>query len=537
MKGSTFRTCYCHDPETGRRYPRGQCPRLNSKRREDQGHGKWWATFDAPPGPDRKRRQIHLGPFEKETEANDALVDEISRLRGGGHVTDRQLKVADYLTTWLDGKRGLKPDTWKSYEEAVRLYFIPAFGHLRLCDLRDHHISDLVTALGQINRPLRDGEKSSELLRRLIEVRADDARRHLAEGETRHKKSTRRIGPARIKRIIAVLNSALNTAVRTKKLDANPAQYVELPRIKKRKPLVWTKQRVERYLATGKVPGPVMVWTPKQTGAFLDFIADERMYPLYHLTAFRGLRRAEDVGLAWTELDLDEALLTVLATLTDDAYDAINQDDEDPYDDPEDPKSEAGDRTMSLDPATVSVLEDWHERQEQERAEAGAAWIDSGMVFTQPDGSPLRPGWVSARFDDLIEKYNAIRQGFKDGRTVEQLARRHRVSEAAVEVALTQPLPPIRFHDLRHGAATLALAARVDMKVVSETLGHSKSSFTNDVYTSVIPEVHQAAAEAVAAIVPRSRSTDRGNRQGLERRSGSKQQQRGRSDDSRSGRG
>jgi integrase len=144
---------------------------------------------------------------------------------------------------------------------------------------------------------------------------------------------------------------------------------------------------------------------------------------------------------------------------------------------------------------------------------------------------------VSERFDDLIEKDNAIRRGFKDGKTIEQLARRHRVSEAAVEVALTEPLPPIRFHDLRHGAATLSLAAGVEMKVVSETLGHSKSSFTSDVYTSVIPEVHQAAAEAVAAIVPRSRSTERASRQGMYGPPRPDRQHRGRSDDSRSGRG
>lgn len=104
------------------------------------------------------------------------------------------------------------------------------------------------------------------------------------------------------------------------------------------------------------------------------------------------------------------------------------------------------------------------------------------------------------------EKYNAIRRGYKEGKTVDQLARRHRTTEAAVRVALTDPLPPIRFHDLRHGAATLSLAANVDIKVVSETLGHSKSSFTRDTYTSVISEVAQAAAEAIVAIVPRSRA-------------------------------
>ncbi len=64
-------------------------------------------------------------------------------------------------------------------------------------------------------------------------------------------------------------------------------------------------------------------------------------------------------------------------------------------------------------------------------------------------------------------------------------------------------LPPIRFHDLRHRSATLSLAAGVDIKVVQEMLGHSTSAFTRDVYTSVVPEIATAAAEAVAAIVPR----------------------------------
>ena len=64
-------------------------------------------------------------------------------------------------------------------------------------------------------------------------------------------------------------------------------------------------------------------------------------------------------------------------------------------------------------------------------------------------------------------------------------------------------LPPVRFHDLRHGSATLSLAAGVDIKIVQEMLGHATSAFTRDVYTSVVPEIAAAAAEAVAAIVPR----------------------------------
>ncbi|SEG99741.1 Phage integrase family protein [Nonomuraea solani] len=59
----------------------------------------------------------------------------------------------------------------------------------------------------------------------------------------------------------------------------------------------------------------------------------------------------------------------------------------------------------------------------------------------------------------------------------------------------------MRLHDLRHGAASLMLAAGVDLKVVQETLGHVSSTFTRDTYTSVYPEVARAAAESTADLV------------------------------------
>ncbi|MBP2321398.1 hypothetical protein JOF56_001783 [Kibdelosporangium banguiense] len=68
-------------------------------------------------------------------------------------------------------------------------------------------------------------------------------------------------------------------------------------------------------------------------------------------------------------------------------------------------------------------------------------------------------------------------------------------------------LPPIRLHDLRHIAATLMLAAGIDMKIVQETLGHSALAVTSDTYTTVLPQIARAAAEAVVAIVPRRAPT------------------------------
>ncbi|MFD5461512.1 tyrosine-type recombinase/integrase [Kitasatospora sp. NPDC127059] len=69
-------------------------------------------------------------------------------------------------------------------------------------------------------------------------------------------------------------------------------------------------------------------------------------------------------------------------------------------------------------------------------------------------------------------------------------------------------LPPIRLHDLRLGAATLALAGEVDMKVVPEMLGHSSIKITSDIYTSVLPEIAKDATEAAAKLVPLQRQTE-----------------------------
>lgn len=134
------------------------------------------------------------------------------------------------------------------------------------------------------------------------------------------------------------------------------------------------------------------------------------------------------------------------------------------------PKSDAGDRDVALDAVTIGILRRHRLRQQKARLEAGEAWVESGRVFTRENGAWIEPDWLSDHFDRLVQRSG---------------------------------LPPIRLHDLRHGAATLALAAGVDMKVVQEMLGHSSYTLTSDTYTSVLPEVAREAAEAAARLVPR----------------------------------
>ena len=484
MTGSVYQRCSCRDPET-RRALGAKCPDLKKK-----GHALgWFYRYDAPTAPGQKRRRPEVGPWETKKRAQEELSAELTRVGGGAPVTDRSLLVRDYLDTWLTAKKlRLKPRTYDSYVEACELYFKPGVGHLRLVALRDRNLQELVTVMIRLNRPPVDDAKQSEteMLRRLVAARADDARRVLAEGETRHKKSTKPLSAARIEREFAVIRAALNDAVPGKIL-VNPFDGVTLPRVDKAKPLAWTPQREARFRSEldkriraaeaakpdGYVlttverqdlwdspdlrPAPAMVWMPAHSGEFLDYLdaVGERLAVLFAVTMFCGFRRDEVLGLTWAEVDLDEGVAYVRETASGDG-----------------PKSEAGTRVVPLPDLVVKLLKAWRKVQAADRLAWGPDWPDSGRVFTREDGTEVPAQWTSTRFEIL-----AFRAG----------------------------LPPVRFHDLRHGTASLMKAAKVDTKFISAALGHSRTSFTDSQYVTLFPEVQKAAAEAAAAIVPRKK--------------------------------
>lgn len=201
MRGTEpYRQCWCRDPETGKPL-RSKCPKLKNKK-----HGKWYARYDAG-GSDGRRRQPVVGPFDTKKECEEELANALARIGGGGSAPDRKQRVAAYLDAYIAGKRNLKPRTMETDSDAFRLYWKPALGHMRLVDVRDHHVSDAITAMELVNLPEPQADKLpqavSEMLLRMTAVRADDERRVLPEGETRHKKSTKPLSPARIGRMFA----------------------------------------------------------------------------------------------------------------------------------------------------------------------------------------------------------------------------------------------------------------------------------------------------------------------------------------------
>ena len=173
MRGTVVRQCWCRDPETGKKLHK-RCPKLRQK-----NHGSYWIRYDAPRAPGERRRQPLDGPYRTQREAEEALAAALARIGGGGSAPDRSLRTGAYLRAYAAGKIDVKPRTQDAIREAMDLYWIPALGHLRLVDVRDHHIAEAVREMGKINRPLPDGERPSEMLRRMLEARAASPKKGL----------------------------------------------------------------------------------------------------------------------------------------------------------------------------------------------------------------------------------------------------------------------------------------------------------------------------------------------------------------------
>ncbi|MEV0560873.1 site-specific integrase [Dactylosporangium sp. NPDC050588] len=187
-------------------------------------------------------------------------------------------------------------------------------------------------------------------------------------------------------------------------------------------------------------------------------VAADRLFAMWWLIALRGLRRGEAAGLRWCDVDLEHGTMTIAQQLTCIGHKILQRP----------PKSAASRRVVALDRHTVRALREHARRQRLERLAAGRAWQDTGYVFTRVDGRPLHPSYLTQRF---------------------------------LNICRSTDLPPIRLHDLRRGAASLARQAGADLKTVQDQLGHASIVLTADSYTSVLPESQRRAAAATAGLV------------------------------------
>ena len=233
----------------------------------------------------------------------------------------------------------------------------------------------------------------------------------------------------------AVLHKALNNAFRLGLVQRNITDMVDHPRMAHHE---------------------IAPLTAEQVGAFLTAATGERLEALYVLAVTTGMREGELLALTWRDIDFEKSRLQVRATLQFLEGKFVFTE----------PKTAGSRRNIGLPKITVEALRQHRLRQNEERALLEDNWDTShDLIFPNTVGKP-------------INATNLIKRGLKP-----------LLKKAGV--------PPIRFHDLRHTAATLLLSKGVNVKVVSEMLGHADVTTTLRIYAHVLPHMQQTATDTM----------------------------------------
>ncbi|GCE04222.1 tyrosine-type recombinase/integrase [Dictyobacter aurantiacus] len=240
------------------------------------------------------------------------------------------------------------------------------------------------------------------------------------------------LSPKTVNNVHGVLHKALDNAVKWNMLPRNICDAVTPPRIP-RKEL--------NYL------------TSDQARILLKEVKEHRLEALLTLAITTGMRRGELLALRWQDINFTDRSLQVRRAVSYlKNYGYVESE----------PKTARSRRTIMLPEFVISILQQHREHQQEQEALAGKVWVSKGLVFTNAWGDYYSPSTMLKVFKRFLESID---------------------------------MPHMRFHDLRHSAATILLAMKVHPKIVQEILGHSQITTTMDIYSHAMPSLQDDATE------------------------------------------
>jgi integrase len=385
--------------------------RAGKRRANGQGsvyqraNGRWvGAAYVLMPDGSHRRRPVY---GRTQDEVRKKLVQLQARSDQGIPAEATGWTVDRFLTYWLEYivKPARKPRTYQGYEVVVRVHLVPMLGKKRLNKLS---ASDVRLFLRRLEHMC------------LCCLHATDARRDqpdqrcCAVGKCCQTRPSRRL----VQQVHSVLRNALQAAVREELIGRNVAKLVQVS---------GPSYDVNRGL------------TVEEARKLLAVAREDRLYALYVLALYLGLRRGELLGLRWADIDLAAGVLEVRRALqrVGGELQALT------------PKSKTSVRTVPLLGVGIEALQKHKARQDRERQAAGVEWVETGYVFTTKIGTPIEP-------DNLRRSWYPIRDAAGLGHEV--------------------------FHGLRHTCVTLLLDLGVPPHIVRDIVGHSAIDVTMTIY-------------------------------------------------------
>ncbi|HZO71134.1 MAG TPA: tyrosine-type recombinase/integrase [Ktedonobacteraceae bacterium] len=243
--------------------------------------------------------------------------------------------------------------------------------------------------------------------------------------------------PASILIMHTVLRGSLANALKWNLVSRNVAVLVSIPR---------------------QESSPAYGLSVEEAQQLVTTIRGHRFEAIFILALTTGMRRGELFGLRWNDINMERGILYVRRTANWYGKMGLVEND---------PKTKTSHRQIMLSEPALEVLKNHRMKQEQERLAQGDRWQNRNLVFCSKYGNFLVP-------DTLRRNLNKVLQD--------------------------AGLPHIRFHDLRHSAATVMLTMGVHPKIVQEMLGHSTIAMTIDTYSHLIPSMQKEAIDKINKI-------------------------------------
>ncbi|MEF2969106.1 site-specific integrase [Paenibacillus sp. M1] len=246
------------------------------------------------------------------------------------------------------------------------------------------------------------------------------------------------LSPNSVRRHHALLRKALDFALKQNYVYRNVAESVIQPKR--------INQRGKSY-------------TSDQMKTLLKKVKGTKMELPVYLAACLGLRREEITGLRWEFVDLENRILRIVEvrTAAGDNNNIVKE-----------PKTPRSRRTLHIVNEVYDVLVAHRKWQVERKELLGELYYDSDYVFVRDDGKPYRVNSVSEHFLDFLRKHD---------------------------------LPRIRLHDLRHTFASVMYEAGVDLKAISEIMGHSDIGTTSRIYTHLLDNTHKKKLSVMSKIL------------------------------------
>ncbi|HHY32805.1 MAG TPA: site-specific integrase [Firmicutes bacterium] len=358
---------------------------------------------------DGKRRYHNKTIHGTKKDAQRYLTAVLRERDLGTFAEPTRMTVDEYLDKWLAtvARPRVSPRTYEDYDSNLRRYVRKPLGAKRLHQVTPLEIQEVYTTM--------------------IE---------------------RGLAPRTVRYVHAVLNNALEQAVKWGFIARNPAQYVELPGRASKEMHAMSREEVERFLQAAQ---------------------SDPFYTLFLVAITTGMRPGEYLALQWKDVDFEAGKVSVRRTL---ARRHDRQDENDPV--PswyfKEPKTPGSRRSIKLSPTVLQALRVHKARQAEERLAAGQKYHNLDLVFATDLGLP-------------VHEHNLVRRHFKP------------ILQKAGLSSET------RLYDLRHTCATLLLKAGVHPKIVSELLGHSTVKLTLDTYSHVLPDMQQQVSDGMEALL------------------------------------